>query len=214
MENSRYPFQLEPLPYSYDALSPNIDETTLHFHHDKHLQTYVDNLNKALEPYPQFQDWTLERLCADYGSLPPQAATGVRNNAGGVYNHQLYFASMRSPREHNEPTGSLRKAIDVCFGSFDAFWQAFEKAGLSVFGSGYAWLVAECGGTHKLRIDTTPNQNTPLETNVCPLLPMDVWEHAYYLQQQNRRAAYIELFRPLIDWDVIQQRFDSCCQAK
>ena len=89
MENSRYPFQLEPLPYSYDALSPNIDETTLHFHHDKHLQTYVDNLNKALEPYPQFQDWTLERLCADYGSLPPQAATGVRNNAGGVYNHQL-----------------------------------------------------------------------------------------------------------------------------
>ncbi len=102
MENSRYPFRLEPC-HSYDALSPNIDETTLHFHHDKHLQTYVDNLNKALEPYPQFQDWTLERLCADYGSLPPQAATGVRNNAGGVYNHQLYFRCMTGDKTSPSP---------------------------------------------------------------------------------------------------------------
>ncbi len=212
--SQHYPFSLEPLPYAYDALAPNIDARTLEFHHDKHLKTYTENLNKTLEPYPALHSYSLEQLILSVPVLPDSIRTAVRNNAGGVYNHQLYFASMRSPREHNEPTGSLRKAIDVCFGSFDAFWQAFEKAGLSVFGSGYAWLVAECGGTHKLRIDTTPNQNTPLETNVCPLLPMDVWEHAYYLQQQNRRAAYIELFRPLIDWDVIQQRFDSCCQAK
>lgn len=212
--SQHYPFSLEPLPYAYDALAPNIDARTLEFHHDKHLKTYTDNLNKTLEPYPALHTYSLEKLLLSVPVLPDSIRTAVRNNAGGVYNHQLYFASMRSPRENNAPTGALLQALENSFGSLDAFWQAFRKAALGVFGSGYAWLVAECGNSHKLRIDATPNQNTPLEADVCPLLLVDVWEHAYYLQQQNRRDTYVDLFRPLIDWDVVAQRFDACCQAE
>ena len=200
MENSRYPFQLEPLPYSYDALSPNIDETTLHFHHDKHLQTYVDNLNKALEPYPQFQDWTLERLCADYGSLPPQAATGVRNNAGGVYNHQLYFRCMTGDK--NSPSPRMERELNRCFGSLEEFQKQLKAAALARFGSGWAYLVQDPKGDFKIL--STANQDTPLPQGLRPLLLVDVWEHAYYLQYQNRRAEYLDQWFPLIEWRVVE----------
>ena len=200
MENSRYPFQLEPLPYSYDALSPNIDETTLHFHHDKHLQTYVDNLNKALEPYPQFQDWTLERLCADYGSLPPQAATGVRNNAGGVYNHQLYFRCMTGDK--TSPSPRMERELNRCFGSLEEFQKQLKAAALARFGSGWAYLVQDPTGDFKIL--STANQDTPLPQGLRPLLLVDVWEHAYYLQYQNRRAEYLDQWFPLIDWRVVE----------
>lgn len=202
----QYPFVNHPLPYAYDALEPYIDEKTMHLHHDKHLQTYIDNLNKILEGYPELQDWALEQLLFNIASLPPEIQTGVRNNAGGVFNHQFYFDNLKNPS--GEPVGMLAKAIAEEFGSFAAFKEKMKAAGLSVFGSGYAWLVVDALG--KLAIMTTANQDTPLPLGLCPVLNLDVWEHAYYLKNFNVRANYIENWFHVVNWEQAEQNYRFC----
>lgn len=195
-----YPFTLMPLPYDYDALEPNISAETLHFHHDKHLATYVENLNKALAPYPQYQCMSLCQLVTRFSSLPPQLCADIRNNAGGVYNHQQYFQCLSPVRQ--SPQGRLLYKIEECFGSVEKFKEALKKAALGRFGSGYAWLVCKQNG--QLCIMSTPNQDTPLPQGLCPLLLVDVWEHAYYLQYQNLRAKYFDAWFPLINWAYVE----------
>lgn len=197
-----YPFLLEPLPYAYEDLDPVINARTLTFHHDKHLQTYVDNLNRALEAHPAYHDWELEKLLLNLESLPESIRVPVRNNAGGVYNHELYFACMGRPGQ--KPGPRLMDALERSFGSFDAFKSRLKEAALGQFGSGWAWLVKDAeGGLHIVR---TPNQDTPLHGNVKPLLLVDVWEHAYYLQYQNRRAEYVDQWFHVVDWGQVEKR--------
>ena len=197
---SHYPFTLPPLPYAYDALLPELDEKTLHFHHDKHFAAYVDALNKLLAAQPAYQSWPLEKLCQDWFQLPEEIRQGVRNNAGGVYNHDLYFRTMR-PTPASSPTGMLRDAVDRDFGGLPQLKAAMKTAALGQFGSGWAWLTAD--GEGRLSVHKTPNQDTPLP--LTPLLCCDVWEHAYYLLYQNRRAEYFENWWCLIDWPQISQ---------
>lgn len=198
---THYPFPLMLLPYSYDALSPCINACTLHFHHDRHLKTYVDNLNKTLEPHPDLHSWTLYQLLTNLEKLPPDIQKSVRNNGGGVFNHQLYFDSMTGCR--TEPGPLLQKAMQTSFGSCEEWKKKMTEAASSVFGSGWAWLVANDDGT--MRIVTTPNQDTPLPLR--PLLLIDLWEHACYLQYQNLRADYIDNWFRLIDWDKVECRY-------
>ena len=200
-DSTHYPFPLMLLPYSYDALSPHIDACTLHFHHDRHLKTYVDNLNKALAPYPDLHNWTLYQLLTNLEKLPAEIRTSVKNNGGGVYNHQLYFDSMTG--NQNTPDPILMQALQNAFGSYDEWKKKMADAAASVFGSGWAWLVSNDDGT--LRIVTTPNQDTPLPLR--PLLLIAVWEHAYYLQYQNLRAEYIKNWFCVIDWDKVKNRY-------
>ncbi len=202
----QYPFVNEPLPYAYDALEPYIDEKTMHLHHDKHLQTYIDNLNKLLEPYSQFQEWSLEELLFNIASLPAELQTGVRNNAGGVFNHRFYFENLKNPS--GEPTGMLAKAIKEEFGGLEAFKEKMKAAGLSVFGSGYAWLVVDALG--RLAIMTTANQDTPLPLGLCPVLNLDVWEHAYYLKNYNMRASYIDNWFKVVNWEQAEKNYRFC----
>ncbi|ABX40592.1 superoxide dismutase [Lachnoclostridium phytofermentans] len=208
--NQTYPFPLLPLPYARDALSPNISEYTLYFHHEKHLKTYVDNLNKALKDYPEFQSWNLEELIVHNNLLPSAIQIPVQHNAGGVYNHNLYFYSMKSPSKPSMPpaqntsqvTGNdFLNLINQTFGNFNEFKAKMKEAALQVFGSGYAWLVSNSRG--ELSIVTTANQDTPLTLGLIPLLPIDVWEHAYYLDYQNRRNDYIDEWFDLINWDFV-----------
>lgn len=202
----QYPFVNEPLPYAYDALEPYIDEKTMHLHHDKHLQTYIDNLNKILEGYPEFQEWALEQLLFNIASLPAEIQTGVKNNAGGVFNHQFYFDNLKNPS--GEPVGLLSEAITEDFGSFAAFKDKMKAAGLSVFGSGYAWLAVNALG--RLTIVTTANQDTPLPLGLCPVLNLDVWEHAYYLKNFNVRANYIENWFHVVNWEQAERNYRFC----
>ncbi|MCL2213509.1 MAG: superoxide dismutase [Oscillospiraceae bacterium] len=197
--NNHYPFPLIPLPYDYTALEPHIDGLTMDLHHDRHLKTYVDNLNAALAPYPQYHSWTLEQLLYYADELPKDLQTPVLHNGGGVYNHNFYFAGM-SPTSAKAPVGALADSINATFGSFDKFKDAFKTAALSVFGSGYAWLVAEADKS--LKIITTANQDTPLPQNVYPLVAIDVWEHAYYLMHYNLRADYIDDWFGVANWDA------------
>ena len=197
---SHYPFTLPPLPYAYDALLPELDEKTLHFHHDKHFAAYADTLNKLLADQPTYQNWPLEKLCQDWCQLPEEIRQGVRNNAGGVYNHDLYFRTMR-PTPASSPTGALRDAVDRDFGGLPELKTAMKNAALGQFGSGWAWLVAD--GDGRLSVHKTPNQDTPLP--LIPLLCCDVWEHAYYLQYQNRRAEYFENWWRLVDWPQLSR---------
>lgn len=201
--NQHYPFSLQPLPYGYDALEPQISAETLHFHHDKHLQTYVDNLNKALENAPDLHNCSLEELLTCLDKIPEKIRTAVRNNAGGVYNHQLYFDAM-GPAKDEKPCGALGEAIQSTFGSYDEWKKQMREAALAQFGSGWAWLVFDqkCG----LHIVKTPNQDTPL-CSAKPILLVDVWEHAYYLQYQNRRAEYIDNWFSIIDWKKADSRY-------
>mgnify|MGYP000772882194 CR=1 FL=1 len=207
MPENSYPFTLKPLPYAYDALEPAIDARTVEIHHDRHVQTYVDNLNRALAPYPMYHGFTLERLLKNLGALPEEIRRDVKNNAGGVYNHNLYFDSMRPLREENRPEGKLADEIDRAFGSFSAFQKALSDAAKGVFGSGWAWLVCAPEG---LKIIQTKDQDTVLPYGVQPLLLIDVWEHAYYLKYQNLRADYIAAWFSLIDWDAVQRRAEEC----
>jgi Fe-Mn family superoxide dismutase len=170
-----YPFENTPLPYAYNALEPYIDDKTMHLHHDRHLQTYIDNLNAALSTQPQLQNMTLEQLILMAPGLPENVGVPVSRNAGGVYNHRFYFNGM-SPSSSRNPLSPLSRAIDQTFGGLNAFKDKFTAAALSVFGSGYAWLVLNEQG--KLSIITTPNQDTPLPRGLCPILNIDVWEHA------------------------------------
>ena len=195
--NKKYPFILEPLPYAYDALEPYIDTQTMQLHHDKHHKTYVDNLNKLLQSYPIYQDKTLEDLIKYYYVLPPNIREGVKNNAGGVYNHNLFWKIM-SPKSQR-PTGNLGNAINNQFLSFENFKTDFTNAALSRFGSGYAWLVSDKKG--RLGITSTANQDTLLHMEVYPLLLLDVWEHAFYLKYQNRRVEYVSNWWNVVNWE-------------
>lgn len=206
MKNNYYPFVNIPLPYDYDALEPFIDEKTMHLHHDKHLQTYINNLNETLKNRPSLQKLSLEQLIRNAGRLPANLRTPIRNNAGGVYNHRFYFSGLANPPD-KRPVGKLAAAIDRQFGSFEQFVARFKEAALGVFGSGYAWLVCgRCG----LQIVTSPNQNSPIEFGFCPILNIDVWEHAYYLKHYNRRADYIDDWMRLINWEQAEKNYTHC----
>lgn len=198
-----YPHELRPLPYAYDDLAPRIGENTLHFHHDKHLQTYVDNLNKALDGCPDCQSKSLEELLRGLEQLPEARRTAVRNNGGGVYNHYLYFDGMS--RRGGTPTDALSQAIDRAFGSMEAWKRQMREAALGQFGSGYAWLVSDPSGA--LSVVKTANQDCPLSQGLWPLLCVDVWEHAYYLDYQNRRPDYVDAWFSLINWDFASSRY-------
>jgi len=197
--NKHYPFELKPLPYDYSALEPYIDEQTLHFHHDKHLKTYIDNLNKILKSYPDYQNLMLIELLINVNSLPEEIQTGIINNGGGVFNHEIYFNSMKKHYKDNKPVGKLAKDIEKYFNSFENFKEKLKEAAVSQFGSGYGWLVADVD--NGLKIVKTPNQNTPLTKTAFPFLNVDIWEHAYYLQYQNRRTDYVENWFNVINWE-------------
>ena len=206
MNNQKYKFTLPALSFSYDALTPYISEETLKFHYDKHFQTYTDNLNKALENHPEFQSWSLEKLVCDYNKLPENIKNAVRNNAGGVYNHYLYFDLM-TPNSTKKPMGRIEETINKRFGSYDIFKQEMKSVALNTFGSGWAWLVKDEVGN--LEIISTQNQDTPFTLNLYPLLLVDVWEHAYYLQYQNRRAEYLDNWFNVIDWEKVEKNFNK-----
>ena len=196
--NEHYPFTNPPLPYPYEAMEPYIDTLTMHLHHDRHLQTYVDNLNRILKDYPAYHQLSLEELLMYQKSLPPEIQTGVRNNAGGVYNHIMYFSCLKNPGME-EPPHPLNQMIAKYFKDYSGFQTEFTNAALSVFGSGYVWLVADAFG--RLLILTSANQDCPLSENLFPLLNLDVWEHAYYLKHYNERAAYISDWFHIVNWD-------------
>lgn len=200
--NNSYPFVLPPLPYGTHALTPYIDGKTIEVHHDSLFQGYVTRLNAALKSYPRFHSWSLERLIEENNRLPRDIQASVYNNAGGVYNHTLYFACM-TPRYHH-PSNAMLRFINQSFGSYEKFKSAMLTAGLSVFGSGWAWLVLD--QRNNLKIITTANQDTPLPRGYQPLLPLDVWEHAYFLQYLSARNDYIASWSHLINWDYIESR--------
>ena len=189
-------FELISLPYSPNALEPVISAETIAFHHGKHLQTYVNNLN-ALLPGSGFEEMTLEEIVS-------KSEGGIFNNAGQILNHNLYFTQFRSPRENNRPNGRIGEAIAGQFGSFDAFREEFQKKGATLFGSGWVWLSSDSDG--KLVITQEPNAGNPLTKGLTPLLTFDVWEHAYYLDYQNRRPDYQAALWQLIDWDEVNRR--------
>ena len=195
------PHRLPELPYAYDALEPYIDSQTMKIHHGKHHQAYVTNLNKALEDYPDLQEKTALELIIDLDDIPKEIRTAVRNHGGGHVNHTLFWTVM-GPRAGGAPGGDLAAAINESFGSFDDFKDAFSKAAGGVFGSGWAWLCAGDGG--KLLVTTTANQDNPLSSGAgIPILGIDVWEHAYYLNYQNRRPEYIAEWWNVVDWDAV-----------
>lgn len=208
--NEHYKFINTPLPYAYNALEPYIDEKTMRLHHDKHLQTYIDNLNNTLSNYPLYQNWSLEQLIINVPSLPANIQTGVRNNGGGVYNHQFYFSNMANPTSQY-PLGALNDLIIKQYGSYETFQKEFREAALSVFGSGYAWLALDAAGL--LKIITTANQDTPLSLGMCPILNLDVWEHAYYLKHYNVRADYIDDWFHVVNWDKANRNYMRCYGA-
>jgi len=203
MGNS-YPFDLMTLPYDYSGLEPYIGKTTLEFHHDKHHQTYVSNLNTALAGSRDLQKKSLEEILGNPDKLPEDIAAAVMNNGGGVYNHNFYFEELTAP-ETTSPSRKFEDATTVAFGSFENFLAEFRKAALAQFGSGWAWLIIDANT--KLGIVRTANQETPLKDGLRPILTIDVWEHAYYLDYQNRRADYIDAFIKIINWDVVSKRF-------
>lgn len=206
MKEETYPFVVKPLPYEYDALVPVLDQETLHFHHDKHYKTYVDNLNAALSDYPELQRLGLSDLLRQIDHLPAAIQTPVRNNGGGVFNHELYFDSMKSP-VGQEPSGLLLEAIERDFGSLSQWKEQMKQAAVGRFGSGWAWLVTDKDG--KLSIVQTANQDVPDLSKVIPIFLVDVWEHAYYLQYQNRRADYVDGWFNLINWRKAQRRYEE-----
>jgi Fe-Mn family superoxide dismutase len=207
MTTSPTPHALPPLSYAYDALEPNIDAQTMEIHHTKHHQTYINNLNAALKDTPH-ADVPVEELIGDIESLPEALRAPVRNNGGGHANHSLFWRVM-SPTGGGAPSGELAAAIDADLGGLDAFKEAFTKAALTRFGSGWAWLTVTPAG--KLAVESTGNQDSPLMAGIAsgntPILGLDVWEHAYYLKYQNRRPEYIAAFYNVIDWAEVARRF-------
>lgn len=201
-------YQVPPLPYAYDALAPHIDARTMEIHHDKHHQAYVDNANKALEG-TEFADLPVEELITRLDSVPADKKTALRNNAGGHANHSLFWTVM-GPQGSTQPGGELMTAINDAFGSFDDFKKKFEDAAKTRFGSGWAWLVVQNG---KLAVVSTANQDSPLMgeaisgTSGTPILGVDVWEHAYYLNYQNKRPDYLEAFWNVVNWDEVARRY-------
>jgi Fe-Mn family superoxide dismutase len=197
-------FEVPPLPYDYNALEPHIDEQTMRLHHDKHHQAYVDNANKALDG-TEWADRSVEQVLANLEILPDDIRTAVRNNAGGHANHTLFWEIM-SPDGGGEPSGSLADAIDNTFDSVDELKKLLNDTGVKRFGSGWSWLVHDGTG---LAVYSTANQDSPISNSDIPLLGIDVWEHAYYLKYQNRRPEYLEAWWNVVNWDAVQQRFES-----
>ena len=197
-------FELPPLPYAHDALEPHIDARTMEIHHGKHHQAYVDNANKALTG-TEWADADVEQVVSNLGDLPEDIRGPVRNNAGGHANHSLFWQVM-APGAGGAPSGALGDAMSAAFGDLDAFKEQFAKAGVTRFGSGWAWLVTSSAG---IAITSTPNQDSPLTDGKTPLLGLDVWEHAYYLNYQNRRPDYIGAFWNVVNWDEVARRFDT-----
>ena len=198
-------YSLPQLPYAYDALEPHIDKETMNIHHTKHHNTYVTNLNNALEGNEELLSKTVEELVSNLDEVPEAARTAVRNNGGGHANHSLFWEVI-SPNGGDQPTGDLAAAIDSKFGSFENFKEEFSKAATTRFGSGWAWLVVNNG---ELEVTSTPNQDNPLMEGKTPVLGLDVWEHAYYLNYQNRRPEYISAFFNVINWDEVAKRFTA-----
>jgi Fe-Mn family superoxide dismutase len=198
--------ELPPLPYDYSALEPHIDTQTMQIHHDKHHAAYVNNLNNALANHPELNSQSAEDLIRDLNSVPEDIRTAVRNNGGGHVNHTMFWQIM-GPNGGGEPTGALADAINDSFGSFDAFKDQFQKAGVGRFGSGWVWLVR--GSDGKLQITSTANQDNPLSDGLYPILGNDVWEHAYYLKYQNRRPDYLAAWWNVVNWEEVSRRFEQ-----
>ena len=197
---------LPPLPYDFGALEPHIDARTMEIHHGKHHGTYVNNLNAALEKAPQLQDRSLDDLLRDLNSVPENIRTTVRNNGGGHWNHTMFWRIM-APNSGGEPGGALADAINDVFGGFAKFKEQFTAAALGRFGSGWAWLVSDSHG--RLSVESTPNQDTPIMEGRTPVMGIDVWEHAYYLKYQNRRADYVNAWWNVVNWPEVTHRFES-----
>jgi len=197
-------FELPPLPYDYSALEPYIDTQTMQIHHDKHHQTYVTNVNNALQGQDQLASMSVDDLLRTINQVPESIRTAVRNNAGGHSNHSMFWSIMK-PNGGGEPTGNLASAIQQAFGSFDAFKTAFNDAGTKRFGSGWAWLVLDSSG--KLQVISTANQDSPLMDGLYPVMGNDVWEHAYYLKYQNRRPEYLNAWWNVVNWDEVARRY-------
>jgi Fe-Mn family superoxide dismutase len=198
-------FTLPPLPYDYAALEPHIDARTMEIHHTKHHQGYVNNLNAALEKAPEWQNKSLEEILQNLNKVPESVRTAVRNNAGGDWNHSMFWVIM-SPNGGGEPTGALGDAIKSSFGDFAKFKEQFNAAAMGRFGSGWAWVVANDG---RLTIESTPNQDNPVMEGKTPIMGVDVWEHAYYLKYQNRRADYLSAWWNVINWPEIAKRYEA-----
>jgi Fe-Mn family superoxide dismutase len=198
-------FELPQLPYAYDALEPHIDKETMNIHHTKHHNTYVTNLNNALEGNQELLSKSVEEIVANLDAVPEAVRTAVRNNGGGHANHTLFWEIL-SPNGGGQPTGELADAITSKFGSFDSFKEEFAKAATTRFGSGWAWLAVNNG---ELEVTSTPNQDNPLSEGKTPLLGLDVWEHAYYLNYQNRRPEYINSFWNVVNWDEVAKRYSA-----
>jgi Fe-Mn family superoxide dismutase len=199
------PFKLPPLPYAFDALEPHLDAKTMEIHHDRHHQAYVTNLNKAVMGNADLSAKSVEELIRHLDDVPETVRTAVRNNGGGHYNHSLFWRLMKKGGG-GQPKGALAKAIDGKFGGFDKFKTDFSDAAMKVFGSGWAWLILD---EKQLKIVSSPNQDVPLSHSKHPLLGLDVWEHAYYLKYQNKRADYVAAFFNVINWDVVAERFEK-----
>jgi Fe-Mn family superoxide dismutase len=201
------PHTVPPLPYAYNALEPHIDEQTMHLHHDKHHQAYVDKLNAALEKHPELANKSPEELIRDLNAVPEDIRTAVRNNGGGHVNHTMFWQIMGPNGGGDEPTGAIADAIKQAFGSFEDFKTKFNEAGANRFGSGWAWLVVDGGGA--LQVVSTANQDNPLSEGHTPILGNDVWEHAYYLKYQNRRPEYLKAWWNVVNWDEVNKRFQQ-----
>ena len=198
-------YKLPELNYSYEALEPNIDKLTMETHHSKHHQAYIDNANKALEGHEKLQEMDVKELLSDLNQIPEEIRTALRNNAGGHYNHSLFWELM-SPNGGGNPKGELAEKIESDLGGFDKFKEDFKKAALGQFGSGWAWLVLNNG---KLEVVSTANQDNPVSQGKEPLLGIDVWEHAYYLKYTNKRADYIDQWWNVVDWDKVEEKFNQ-----
>ena len=199
-------YTLKDLPYSFDALEPQIDAKTMEIHHDKHHNAYITNLNAALDKYPDLKDKDIKELLKDIKSVPEDIRTAVRNNGGGHANHSLFWETL-APASNQKPGSELAKAIDEAFGSFDEFKTEIDKAAKTRFGSGWAWLVLDEKGA--LKVYSTANQDSPYMENYTPLLGIDVWEHAYYLNYQNKRPDYIQAWFEVINWEKVDSLYES-----
>ena len=203
-------YSLPALPYAYDALEPNIDAKTMEIHHSKHHQTYINNINGAIAG-TEWEKLSVEDLVAKVNEVPTDLKNMVINNAGGHANHSLFWTVM-SPQGGGQPTGAVEKAIVEQLGGFDTFKEAFTKAAISRFGSGWAWLSVT--PEHQLIVESSANQDSPLMHGHTPILGLDVWEHAYYLKYQNRRPEYINAFYNVVDWDEVNRRYHATLQTK
>ncbi|MEO8743709.1 MAG: superoxide dismutase [Candidatus Dormiibacterota bacterium] len=199
-------FELPPLPYAFDALEPHIDAKTMEIHHDKHHAAYVNNVNAALEKHPEWAKKSVEDLLWGIAEVPEDIRTAVRNNGGGHSNHSIFWTIM-APKGGGNPPGRVGEGIKSVFGSYDAFKEQLTKAAVGQFGSGWAWLVVDKNG--KLSLKSYPNQDSPYMEGLTPILGVDVWEHAYYLKYQNKRADYVAAWFNTLNWTAIEARFSS-----